>query len=194
MMTHSVLHLFRIVFAFLLAFTFLATAYMSSWLGFDVRNHIDIHAIKINDVYAGDPVHLEVARTLGGSWPGAYKVEVRKQPTGHHFCTTGWVEVDYSEFNADGDLTELPDPLTLEYWAWGGSCTERLKKPLREGLYSVETCHKHLEPRIFFIPLHPKARCWDVEVFRVLPRPNVLTPFTVFPPGMDGRQNQGEAQ
>jgi len=165
-MTRRILSL-RIVFGFLVALFFSFAAYVTAWALYDVRWHIEVDSISINDTVLGEPQYVDVARRIHGNWEGGYRVTIRHQPEGYIFCDTGNVDVPYREFNDSGQPMALPDPMALSYWAAGGTCSFLLAKnapPMPVGLYSMETCHYVYAP----LNVYPKKTlCWPTNIFRV---------------------------
>lgn len=154
----------RIVFSFLLTATVLLGGYASLWFMFPVSSRIEVHDIHIPDSNFGEPVYVEVARDLKRNFDGGYIVQIRRQPSGIMVCDTGRIDILYRVNGKTGEPNELPDPMTMAFWAAGGDCTEDLKDPLPPSLYSMETCHYVSKP-LNILP--PKQRCWPVSVFRV---------------------------
>lgn len=137
------------------------------WTVTDVTRNLNISAIEIADVYEGDPITVNVSRSLHGTWNGAYRVTIRSAPGGSMVCTTGDVYLRYSEFNEDGTPRELPIPVPLAWWADGGTCSDDLAlNILPVGQYAVETCHA----KRFLVFFH-KWNCWQGgPIFRVMER------------------------
>lgn len=126
------------------------------YLSTDVRENIYVSSIDIPDQKEGDPVLMKVIRSLSGSWPGGYRVMIYSGKQNEPFCDTGEMLRDYSELEPDGSPRVLPKPLKLSWWAYGGTCTDKLKNDtLPAGLYSVKTCHgKRALPFIY------RWHCW----------------------------------
>lgn len=135
---------------------------------FRMADYIEVTAVQIKDTVEGEPIHMEVARTISQSFPGFYEVYIRHADNGQIICQTGQVDVNYKAFQEDGSATRLPHPLTLDWWAEGGTCDALLQLGLRAGQYSVETCHGHREAPGFKTRV---KECWrPVAVFTVHPR------------------------
>lgn len=134
---------------------------------FDMRDYIEVTAVKVHDTIEGQPIKMDVARILKRNFPGAYKVTIRKADGGTAICSTGQVDWDYQAFDQSGNPTQLPDPPLLSWWAWGGSCTSVQERGLPPGHYTVETCHYHRSPPGFS---GPAGLCWrPVALFTVHP-------------------------
>lgn len=140
--------------------------FLISYLTADVRDYIDVLEINaIGEVVEGDVITLSVIRDLHRDFSGFYSVTVRQRQGGSVVCTTGRQDVPYRYLDSDGNPTQLPDVITLEYWAWGGSCTDILQDGLPIGAYSIETCHGVYRIR-WWLPFI--SRCWDdVPIFEI---------------------------
>lgn len=138
-----------------------------SWYTADVHSYIDVTAVEIHDTVQGQPIHMNVARSLERDFDGFYLVTVRNADGGDTVCVTGRMDVPYRQNDPIGNPTSLPVPLTLSYWAFGGGCTSVLSDGLPVGSYAVETCHGVYNPRWWM----PQLRtCWpSVAVFSILP-------------------------
>lgn len=134
---------------------------------FDIRDYIEVTAVKVHDTIEGHPIEMDVARILKRNFPGAYRVTIRQADGGTAVCSTGLIEWDYAALDQNGEPTQLPDPLLLSWWAWGGSCTDIQRRGLPPGQYTAETCHFHRSPPGYSEPV---GMCW---------RPVAL--FTIFP-------------
>lgn len=143
-----------------------AIAWFVAWFVTDVTRMINVSAIGIDDVTVGEPIHLDVSRSLHGSGYGAYEVTIRRVPGGSILCTTGQVQVFYSDQNKDGTPRGLPVPTELKWWADGGRCDDDLRdNTLPVGKYSVETCHA----KRFLLAFY-KWHCWPGgPIFEVKP-------------------------
>lgn len=141
-----------------------AVIWLVAWAVTDVTRNLNISAIRIPDVVEGEPIYMDVTRTIEGRWHGAYRVAIREVPSGAMVCTTGDVFLRYSDTNADGTPRLLPDPVYLKWWADGGTCTYALAdKTLPPGRYSVESCHAKR-----FLWFFHKWHCWQGgPIFRV---------------------------
>lgn len=134
---------------------------------FDLRDYIDVQAVTIEDAPVGQPILLGVIRVLKQDFTGAYLVTIRNADGGEIVCTTGEQTGPYRALDENGNPTQLPSPLPLTWWAWGGSCTGALERGLPVGHYAVETCHAHLSPPGFD---RPQWVCWrPVALFHVTP-------------------------
>lgn len=134
-----------------------ALIWCGAWLATDVTRSLNVSALEIENVEVGDPIFMSVARSLSGKWAGGYNVTIRRTDGGSLVCTTGPVFVPYSDKNKDGTDRLLPEPLTLKWWAWGGSCTAELEEnTLPAGRYAVETCHAKRFLRFWY-----KWHCWQ---------------------------------
>jgi type II secretory pathway pseudopilin PulG len=130
---------------------------------FDIRDYINVLSVTAEDAYAGDPVRMEVVRELLQDFTGFYEVHVRTADGGSLWCTTGRVDGEYRMKDVEGNPTQLPDPLYLSWWAYGGNCTQRIAAGLAPARYAIETCHG-----IYNVPGfdEPQKVCWPaVAVF-----------------------------
>lgn len=103
--------------------TLMAVPPVSWWL---VVDHI-----TVNDGVAGQPITMDVDRTINRTFEGEWRVEVRRMERGawESYCTTSTKRQTYEADAA------LPDPVTLEWWAW----TEPRCYSLPEGTYRITT-------------------------------------------------------
>lgn len=130
----------------------LVIGYIAIYAAIDVRDYIDVRSVYVVD---GNVV---VERQIHQDFAGAYEVTIRGVPSEQITCSTGRVRIDYKTTG------RLPDPMTLAYWAEGGSCTRLLASPLPSGMYAMTTCHIVLHP-LWFLP--EKKRCVPSNVFTV---------------------------
>ena len=144
-----------------------ALIWISAWAVTDVTRHLNVSAIRIADVQEGEQIHMDVVRTVTGRWHGAYRVTIRNVDGGYMVCTTGDTPILFSQSNNDGTPRLLPDPVTLKWWADGGTCSDDLAgNTLPVGTYSVETCHARRYLMAFY-----KWHCWpSVPIFEVRER------------------------
>ena len=147
--------------AALLAFL-LVLLYYATWAHIDVRNYIDLQTVKMEPTEYGQPVFVAVARSLQRTFDGGYRVEIRDE-NGSMFCSTGNIDLTYE---VDSDL---PDTITLNYWAGGGACQGNIPQTMSPGLYSVRTCHFVTRP-LGMLP--SKERCVNSHV-KILPKGSV---------------------
>ena len=150
--------------------------YACAWLYYPIdKLAINVRSIEVlnNVSHQGDEILLGVDREIHADFEGRYEVVVRDLNKGHVYCTTGPVHVPYRRLRPDGELTRLPIPLTLAYWAGGGNCVKNIQ-PLKggpyvipPGKYSVTTCHTVLNA---WVVLPPVRTCWEsIPIFVVLP-------------------------
>ena len=133
-----------------------AVIWLVAWAVTDVTRNLNISAIRIPDVVEGEPIYMDVTRTIDGRWHGAYRVAIRHVNGGALVCLTGDVPIPFAAQNNDGTERRLPEPLPLKWWADGGSCEDDLaQNTLPVGVYSVETCHAQRYLRFFY-----KWHCW----------------------------------
>lgn len=143
---------------------FAAIVWVVAWAVTDVTRNLNISAMEVSNVRAGEPITIDVARDIQGQWNGAYRVTIRSAPGGSMVCTTGNIYLPYSQWNRDGSDRELPIPVTLQWWADGGSCDDDLAdNTLPVGQYAVESCHAKRFLRLWY-----KWHCWQGgPIFRV---------------------------
>lgn len=146
------------IFFGLLSLVILLSLYLGAWAAIDVRRYIDLQRVQVFNAVSGDP-RMHVDRIIERNFRGGYRVQVRNTLGRGVVCSTGNVAIDY-----DAEA-ELPGDFRLTYWAWGGSCTERLRAGLPPGQYFVRTCHF---VRFSFFPI--KERCVSSNPFRIGPR------------------------
>jgi hypothetical protein len=126
------------IFRSLIAIIIAAAMYLCTYAVLDVRWWIDVNDIQV--------IHGEeviVARDLNRYFSGAYIVTIRHSD-GSAVCSTGEQRVQYDPAN------KLPSPMSLADWAFGGKCTAVLASPLKDGAYTMETCHRVLHPLSIF--------------------------------------------
>lgn len=109
----------------------------------DVKNYIDIQELYIPPTVYGDPIILQIKRTIHKNFYGGYRVDIRDD-INTSFCSTGDISLSY---RSDAPLM---NPLTLNYWAGGGSCTGRVPQDLVPNKYSIYTCHYVKNPWYIF--------------------------------------------
>lgn len=143
-----------------------------AWTLFDVRSYI--HVRLIEPVVAEDrTVTLQIDRSLHRDFSGAYLVDVWRDDK--RFCRSGVQYVDYDARLPNGKPTKLPEPVTLVWWAYGGSCTGKLGRRSAEGdlvgralplgQYAMQTCHTVLRPWGWVV--FPKRECWKLTEWTI---------------------------
>lgn len=94
-----------------------------------VGNFITVDSVYVADSVEGEPVYLVVEREIFQEFRGTYTVEIRTLVGSTVICTAS----DTVNYRPDA---ELPDPLTLAWWANDGDCSGRDLPP---GDYVLET-------------------------------------------------------
>lgn len=146
--TETLKGIFRSLVAIILA----GGTYLAAYFSLDVRWWIDIQDVAVVE----NGTRVVVGREINQNFSGSYIVTIRNTD-GRAVCTTNKQQVEYDT------SAVLPDPVTLQYWAYGGACTEVLKSPLPDGDYTMTTCHRVLQPLGIFPPIQ---RCVST-VFQV---------------------------
>lgn len=133
-----------------------------AWANASVEDYIRVGQVEIIDT--GEILQVNVARELRRDFEGGYRVTIRSANSGYIVCSTGDVPVSYRSLTGDGRPTQLPDPMTLDYWAYGGQCTDVIERGLPPDSYTIETCHtvNHIWG---FLPR--KTKCWEPAIFFV---------------------------
>ena len=155
------LHSLRFVFRFLAMTVSIMIAYVGAWAAIDVRWYINLQAVHAFDAQAGSPVVLDVDRIIHRGFVGGYRVEVREVAPPRSFCTTGDVELTYRV------EAQLPDVVTLAFWATGNGCSNKIDRGIPPGRYYVHTCH-FVRFSVFF---PRRERCEDSNPFEVFAAP-----------------------
>mgnify|MGYP001582905566 CR=1 FL=1 len=75
----------------------------------------EVHSVNVGNSVHGEPVILSVDRQVNHQFFGKYNVEVRSFPDRTTICT-GSGESTYLP------TAKLPEPLTLEWWAFSEDC------------------------------------------------------------------------
>lgn len=144
--------------------TIVAIFQLLTYLTFDVRSRIDI--INQTVVQEERVLYVEVDRFLRHSFDGGYSGIIRDSTFGNVVCFTDYQSIPYQKYSSTGELTKLPENMTLSYWAYGGSCTKKLTSLLPKGTYVMEVCHTVERPHWW--TLWWKEECWKPVQFDVV--------------------------
>ena len=80
-------------------------------------NFFLVRSVEIGNTVAGEPVLMNVDREILAPFRGSYSVDVRTFPERSLVCRAGDSYIDYNPDN------NLPNPLTLAWWADNGDCS-----------------------------------------------------------------------
>lgn len=148
----------------LLVLVFLSFALPSST---NVTKYINVSEAEVQDGFGNEILEMRISRIIKRNYQGSYSVALWHD--GQRVCDTGRIDVPY--FTSD----PLPNPVTIQWWAYGGSCfigsmeepengDGLLASTLDPGFYTIETCHG---VRRFFGVLPPTWHCWTPSHFEI---------------------------
>lgn len=95
-----------------------------------ISNFMSVRSAFVGDTLLGQPVYMSVDREIHRPFLGSYYVAVREFPSRTLVCRAADGPLQY---RAD---SELPEELTLSWWADNGGCSG---KDLEPGQYIIET-------------------------------------------------------
>ena len=81
------------------------------------KNFLIVKSVNVGNSTLGSPILMDVDRTIIEPFIGDYNVMLREFPGRALVCRAGDDNIPYDPSN------ELPDPLTLHWWADNGSCS-----------------------------------------------------------------------
>lgn len=122
---------------------------------FSASHWYRLDRIFVADAVVGQPIHMEVDRTVVRDFEGAYSVKVRALPSRITICSGG-SEVPYQTDGA------LPNPLTLAWWSYGAA--PDCMSGLTPGQYELTTCVT-IHPDLWL--LGPRRACATSNVFTI---------------------------
>lgn len=139
----------------------------SYWIATDISDFIEVNEVGV--IQRPDLIEVVVSRKLHRDFSGSYRVTIRAANEGYQVCDTGYVDVNYTARSAVGLPTQLPSPMPVQYWAYGGRCTDVLSRGLPSGDYAMITCHK-INHILTVLP--GKERCWAPALFSITEQVN----------------------
>lgn len=140
------------------AFLVLGLAWLTGTYAVTATYWYENRSVGIANTIEGEPIILTVDRTVKRAFSGSYTVLLRHVSNGVIQCEAGGA-LRYKPG------TELPDPVTLAWWAW--SDTRCAGPNVPPGTYTVETCWTIHNP---WAILPDKTICGVSNVFEVRPR------------------------
>lgn len=83
----------------------------------DFSNFFVVSRVGVGNTVVGEPILMDVDRTIVRPFLGDYSVALREFPGRALVCRAGDESINYDPSN------KLPDPLTLHWWADNGGCS-----------------------------------------------------------------------